>query len=189
MTAAIKDLTRQRRRFMNPFKDLAKISTVVQASLKNAREYFDSADEIAGLGLSTILRRLGLDEVFPVLAKKGVHTLADLAAYDEKALENAGVVEGRNVNGVFEVTVANAADARSLLVRFARVATQRSAAERASLLARYSPTPNNSQPTTPKAAAAEGPMAPVATTTVVATSGAAAAASWGGVVHVAYYRR
>ena len=52
--------------------------------MERPHEHADSADEIAGLGLSTILRRLGLDEVFPVLAKKGVKFLQERAKIDKE---------------------------------------------------------------------------------------------------------
>jgi hypothetical protein len=71
---------------------------------------------------------------------------------DEAALEAAGVVDGHQVNGQWEVLVFSAGDARRMLTAFATLVTTTTPAERAALLA-LAPPP--SLPPTPKAAATE----------------------------------
>ena len=121
VAVAMKDLIAQRRRFLNPFKDLFRASAILGKALIRARQAYDSSDEYAGLGLSTVLRRLGLLDVLVVLRNAGVTSMGQLSAMDEAALDAAGVVESVFDKGRPEVLILHAAAARALMVAFCRV--------------------------------------------------------------------
>ena len=132
VAGAMKDLIVQRRRFLNPFKDLGKATEVLGASLSRASTFYASRDPYAGLGLPTVLRRLGLDDAARALRdKRGasagsvvVSSLTALRSMDEDALEAAGIVDSApGPDGRNETVVFRASAARKLIVAFCRVAS------------------------------------------------------------------
>ena len=112
----------QKRRLMNPYSGIDKPGLVLRRALEESHALYDPSNEYAGLGLATCLRRLGLDDAYPILSAAGVHSLRDLREHDDAGLETLGMIDGLQIKGQWVVRVHEAKQARQLVVTFCAAA-------------------------------------------------------------------